>query len=182
MIRQEANMFFPQPPIPLPSTPPSTTQTAVSSTPTTQQPNIQRVELSSSVDSTQDGARAFGTPMYQTTDHSLPKAFFSAIPSTPTAPLQENRPLCAGPVEEQEDVEMESADYLSSAAPKSTITGTSKGLASSIWNPVNRNAGTDSECNRQAPFKAGSDTTKKTQIVTSGITKGPGLKASRWCD
>ncbi|TGJ79794.1 hypothetical protein E0Z10_g8967 [Xylaria hypoxylon] len=129
-----------------------------------------------------DGAGAFGMPWYQTTNQSSPGALFNTIPSTSTVPFQENRPPYNEQAEEQDDTETESVDHISTVASKSVTTDTSKGLAGSMWNPVNMNARTDSRGSSQALFKVGSDTTKKMPIVTSGITKGPGLKASRWSE
>ncbi|GAW19242.1 hypothetical protein ANO14919_087270 [Xylariales sp. No.14919] len=170
-------MFFHQPSRAPPPTPPAFTQDATPLTPSFQQSNSHWPGLNNAIGPlnpiNHDSAATPGMPWHQATN---------TIPLTPIAPLQENRRPCAEQGEqEEEDIEMENSDYLSATTSKPVATDTSKGLAGSMWNPANRNTSANSVDGSQTLFEAGSDTTKKAPMVISGITKGPGLKASRWC-
>ncbi len=144
-----ADMFFhvPQPPLP-PPTPSTFTPATAPLTPAIQQPSSQQPRLDdflgfpNSVN--KDGPRAFGMPCHQTTSQQSPKEVPNAIPSTPTILVQQDDLPNTEQMEEQEDTEMESIDYSSIAASRSTTTSTSKGLANSMWNPANRSARADS--------------------------------------
>ncbi|KAI1426756.1 hypothetical protein F5Y12DRAFT_793908 [Xylaria sp. FL1777] len=179
-----ADMFFhrPQPPLP-PPTQPTFTQATTPLTPTIQQPDSQQSLLDNAFDfsnlADKSGSRTFEISWQPTTDQLSPKTFLNAISPTSTTPMQQNKVPHTGQIEEQDDIEMESFEYSSALASKSTATNTSKGLASSMWNPANRIVRADSVSSGQS-FKTGSDMTGRSAIVTSGITKGPGLKASRW--
>ncbi|KAI1313566.1 hypothetical protein F5Y03DRAFT_389864 [Xylaria venustula] len=109
-----------------------------------------------------------------------PKTSLGAFPPTSTVPVQQNNIQYSVRIEDQEDTEME-LDHGSPNSPlKSTETSNSKrGLAASMWNPANGYVRVDSvDSNRL--FETSSETTRSAPIVTSGLTKGPGLKASRW--
>ncbi|KAH8157711.1 hypothetical protein CIB48_g10534 [Xylaria polymorpha] len=124
----------------------------------------------------------FRTPLHQKTNQDLPEAVPKATSSTPTVTLQGMELLHAQRTEEQEDIEMGEADYPLPEAPKPTTANPRKGLSSSMWNPANENGRASSVGSSQASFKPRSRTpssVKEVEIVTSGLTKGPGLRASR---
>ncbi|KAI1281477.1 hypothetical protein F5Y07DRAFT_412518 [Xylaria sp. FL0933] len=184
VLEQEADAFFHQHQRPLPSpTPQTVTETRAPSAPVAQQPkNLQPrlggiLENSNSDDKSSTSASA--VPWHQKTDQSSTEAYLDAIPSTSATPMHLDRPPVTEETEGAEDIEMESVDCSSTSASKSTTNNTQKGLAASIWNPANANERADSVSSNWS-FETSSDTTKPTPIVTSGITKGPGLMASRW--
>ncbi|KAI0434000.1 hypothetical protein F5Y09DRAFT_338117 [Xylaria sp. FL1042] len=186
MIHQEADAFFHHQQRPLPSpAPPTFTQTQTPSAPIIQQSDDQQLRLSNMLKNSslvdKAGSSTSVVPWHRKTDQSSPEAYLDAVLSTSATPMPQDKPSHTEQIEEQEDIEMESADYSSTLASKSTTTNTKKGLAASIWNPANINARTDS-VGSDWSFETSSDTNKTTPapIVTSGITKGPGLKASRW--
>ncbi|KAI1351637.1 hypothetical protein F5Y01DRAFT_324910 [Xylaria sp. FL0043] len=181
VTHQEAGAFFHQHRRPLPSpAPPTVTENPIPSAPTIQQQQSRAInvpENSDLVDKSSSSASAL--PWHQSIDLSSTEAYLDAIPSISATPMHLDKPTFTEETEEQEDIEMESVDYSSTSASKSTTNNTQKGLAASIWNPANRNGRADSVSSNWS-FETSSDTTKPTPIVTSGITKGPGLMASRW--
>ncbi|KAI1111559.1 hypothetical protein F5Y14DRAFT_307620 [Nemania sp. NC0429] len=180
----EAIMFFHRPEHPLPSVPPTSTQAATHSVPTIQQPGSLKPTLNSaphvSSPNYNSSTGAVKTPLYQ------PSPTRHVIASPPVAAASMNRGELNNVVEraeEQGDIQMENADYSSLAAAGLVATGPSKGLSGSRWNPANDlTIRAPSACSSQTSLKPGSDassSTRPVEIITSGLTKGPGLKASR---
>ncbi|KAI0455622.1 hypothetical protein F5B21DRAFT_471028 [Xylaria acuta] len=182
----EADMFFHNYHRPLPSSPPPTVpQATTHSALNLQQQGGQQSMLNNmpyfSNPPNNNGIGAFGMPLHQRTNQVLPKAPLNTISSAPMVTLDRGELLHAQQ-KEQEDIEMGDADCLLNPAPKPATANAPKGLSSSMWNPANENARADSVDSSQPPFKPRSSTplsAKKVEIVTSGLTKGPGLKASR---
>ncbi|KAI0816443.1 hypothetical protein GGR55DRAFT_236206 [Xylaria sp. FL0064] len=184
ITHQEADAFFHQHQRPLPSPAPQTvTENPTPSAPIIRQPVNEQLrpsnvlENSKFVDKSSSSASAL--PWHQSIDQSSTEAYLNAIPSISATPMHIDRPPFTEETEEQQDIEMESVDHSSTSASKSTTINTQKGLAVSMWNPANRDGRADSVSSNWS-FETSSDTTKPTPIVTSGITKGPGLMASRW--
>ncbi|KAI0969304.1 hypothetical protein F4678DRAFT_481283 [Xylaria arbuscula] len=98
----------------------------------------------------------------------------NVFPPTSTAPVQQIEIQYPERAENQEDTEMDLNDCSPPSPSKSTGSRNSRGLAASMWNPANRYVRADSV------FETSSETTRSAPIVTSGLTKGPGLQASRW--
>ncbi|KAK5627806.1 hypothetical protein RRF57_003521 [Xylaria bambusicola] len=121
--------------------------------------------------------------MRQTANETSSHLFSNATQSSFVPPVQHST-LCSTDKAGEEDVNMDldASDYMSTTTFKSTITSTvKKGLADSIWNPANHKARADSVSSVQS-FPPPRNTTGEAPIVFSGLTKGPGLKASRWSD
>ncbi|TRX91761.1 hypothetical protein FHL15_007314 [Xylaria flabelliformis] len=132
----------------------------------------------SSSNSLPSSKRTSARPLDQRTNQVLPKAPLDTTQPASAVAFQHKEH--AQQIEEQEDIKMGDSDYPSSPAPKPTTTNLSKGLSGSMWNPANENARADSTHSSQVkPRSNTSSSAKEVEIVTSGITKGPGLKASR---
>ncbi|KAI8952851.1 hypothetical protein F4801DRAFT_539578 [Xylaria longipes] len=180
-------MFFHNYNRPLPSSlPPTVSQATPRSALNVQQPGGQQPTQNSvpyfSNPPNNNGVGAFGMPLHQRTNQVLPKTPLNATSSVPAVTLLRGEALHAQQTEEEEDVEMGDTDYPLPPVPKPTTTNPPKGLSSSMWNPANENARAESVDGSQTSCKSRSGTTssaKKVEIVTSGLTKGPGLKASR---
>ncbi|KAI0481447.1 hypothetical protein F4859DRAFT_529322 [Xylaria cf. heliscus] len=183
----ETNLFFHgyQNPLPPSSSSPTVSRATSRLPPNAQQLNGQQSTLNNPYFSQpphSDGTGAFGMPLHQRTSQVMPKAPRNTTLSAPTVTSQRTEFPHIQQVEEQEDIVMRDADIPLAAAPKPTSTNPPKGLSSSMWNPANEKARAESVDNSQASLKPHSGTcssAKKVEIVTSGLTKGPGLKASR---
>ncbi|KAI1752845.1 hypothetical protein F4782DRAFT_546170, partial [Xylaria castorea] len=183
----EADCFFhnynrPLPLSPLPTNSQATTRSALKvQRPDGQQSTLNNVPYFSNPPGN-NGTEGFGMPLHQRINQVLPKAPLNTTQSASIVTSQREELVHAQQIEEQEDIEMGDADIPSTLAPKPTTTNPLKGLSSSMWNPANENARADSVNSSQASVKPRSSTSssaKEVEIVTSGITKGPGLKASR---
>ncbi|KAI0866720.1 hypothetical protein F4860DRAFT_508220 [Xylaria cubensis] len=175
-----ADQFFhrphPSPP------PPINPQTIPCPVPKTWQPDGQTPALNDipylSNPSNNNGTVSYGMPLDQRTNQALPKAPMNTTRPASAVVFQHREH--AQQIEEQEDIKMGDSDYPLSPAPKPTTTNLSKGLSGSMWNPANENARADFTHSSQVkPRSNTSSSAKEVEIVTSGITKGPGLKASR---
>ncbi|KAI1124985.1 hypothetical protein F5Y10DRAFT_268525 [Nemania abortiva] len=205
----EADMFFPRPQASLPPIPPPSTQTSTDAITNTRQPSGQVsirsfVPYTSNSDNI-NGVGALRLPLNQTTNQLSTKVHHDTIPSSfMITATQESEPARTTRVEDKEDIQMGGVNYPSATTLKPRTTNHSRGLAGSMWNPANENAtlySADSNQARnepdnltitdyrmthgtfmQASLKPRSNTsasTKEVETVTSGISKGPGLAASR---
>ncbi|KAI1743520.1 hypothetical protein F4680DRAFT_444801 [Xylaria scruposa] len=180
----DADQFFHRP---RPSSPPPTNaQATARSAPNIRQPDDQQPTLNDapyfSSPPNNNGTGTFGMPLYERTNQVLLKAPLDITRPASAAAFQPGELIHAHQTGEQEDIEMGDFDNPSTPAPKPTTTNPPKGLSSSMWNPANENARVDSTNSSQAKPRSNTlSSAKEVEVVTSGITKGPGLKASRWC-
>ncbi|KAJ2978457.1 hypothetical protein NUW58_g7490 [Xylaria curta] len=172
----EADTFFFHRQHPLPSPLSAPTQATIRSTQTVQQHDGQQSKLNTpsnfAIPPHEGGVGAFRMPLHQTASHPL---------SVPASPIQ-CKEFFHFQQAEQEDTEMEDAHYPLAAGPNLATANHLKGLSSSKWNPANEHLWTEAADNNQAslaPHSRTSSSAGEVAIVTSGLMKGPGLKASR---
>ncbi|KAI0097655.1 hypothetical protein GGR51DRAFT_577942 [Nemania sp. FL0031] len=183
LVTNGADMFFHLPPSSLPLVSSTSAQSSTVPVPSAPQPSIQaRVPHSQNLDSKNDTG-AFRIPLYQTTNQLSPGPRQNATLSTSIDTNQRVRAL-----EENGDIQMGGVDYplTATSQPKAT-TNHSKGLAGSRWNPANENAkiystGSSEASLKPRPRSNTSSSTRAVETVTSGMSRGPGLRASRWCE
>ncbi|KAI0545705.1 hypothetical protein F4679DRAFT_588306 [Xylaria curta] len=179
----DADQFFhrPRPSSPPPTNPQATARSALNiRQPDGRQPTLNDAPYLSNPPNNHTGT--FGMPLYQRTNQVLPKAPLDTTQPASVVASPPGKPIRAQQTEEQEDVEMGDSNYPSTPAPEPTTTNPLRGLSSSMWNPANENARVESTNSSQAKPRSNKlSSAKEVELVTSGITKGPGLKASRWC-
>ncbi|KAI0506744.1 hypothetical protein F5B22DRAFT_435793 [Xylaria bambusicola] len=182
MIHQDADMFFQR----SGQISPPTTTTSICARSIT--PAIQTVQNPMLAPSSLDKASyhhasvevALG--MHQIPNETSSHVFPKTTQSTFLPPVHQNTFCYTEKAKENDIMDLDNSDYASTATFNSMVTSTvKKGLAESIWNPANRKVRADSVSSSQS-LQPPRSTTGEAPIVFSGLTKGPGLQASRWSD